>query len=71
MERPTRKPNRLPEYDYSRNGAYFVTVCIADKKNLFWDTVGAAISRLPMEYEENWCYIHENPLKYALKEETI
>ena len=45
MERPTRKPNRLPEYDYSQNGAYFVTICTADKKSLFWDTVGAAISR--------------------------
>ena len=52
MERPTRKPNRLPEYDYSQNGAYFVTVCTADKKSLFWDTVGAAISRPLMENED-------------------
>ena len=52
MERPIRKPNRLPEYDYSQNGAYFVTVCIADKNNLFWDTVGAAISRPQIEDEE-------------------
>ena len=52
MERPTRKPNRLPEYDYSQNGAYFVTVCTADKNNLFWDTVGAAISRPQIEDEE-------------------
>ena len=52
MERPTRKPNRLPEYDYSQNGAYFVTVCTADKNNLFWDTVGAAISRPLMENED-------------------
>ncbi len=35
MERPTRKPNRLPEYDYSQNGAYFVTICTGDKQNLF------------------------------------
>ena len=52
MERPIRKPNRLPEYDYSQNGAYFVTVCIADKNNLFWDPVGAAISRPQIEDEE-------------------
>ena len=45
MERPSRKPNRLPEDDYSQNGAYFVTICTAEKKPLFWNTVGAAISR--------------------------
>lgn len=45
MKRPSRKPNRLPEYDYSQNGAYFVTICTAGKKPLFWDPVGAATSR--------------------------
>ena len=30
MER--RKPNRLSAYDYSQEGAYFVTVCTKDKK---------------------------------------
>lgn len=52
MERPTRKPNRLPEYDYSQNGAYFVTICTGDKQNLFWNTVGADIIRQQMENEE-------------------
>ncbi len=52
MERPTRKPNHLPEYDYSQNGAYFVTICTGDKQNLFWNTVGADIIRQQMEDEE-------------------
>ena len=52
MERPTRKPNRLPEYDYSQNGAYFVTICTGDKQNLFWNTVGADIIRQQIEDEE-------------------
>ena len=52
MERPTRKPNRLPEYDYSQNGAYFVTICTGDKQNLFWNTVGADIIRQQMEDED-------------------
>ena len=34
---PERKEIRLKEYDYSANGAYFVTVCTKDKKHLFWD----------------------------------
>ena len=29
---PKRKPNRLKDYDYSQNGAYFITVCTKDMK---------------------------------------
>ena len=29
-----RKEIRLKEYDYSANGAYFVTVCTKDRKNI-------------------------------------
>lgn len=32
---PVRRSNRLPEYDYSQNGAYFVTICTEGKKNIF------------------------------------
>ena len=44
---PTRKDIRLKNYDYSQNGAYFVTICTHNRKYLFWknyDTyrVGAA-----------------------------
>ena len=37
IELPKRKRNRLKDYDYSSNGAYFVTVCTKDRKNIFWD----------------------------------
>lgn len=36
-ELPKRKQNRLKNYDYSSNGAYFITVCTKDRKNIFWD----------------------------------
>ena len=36
MELPRRKPNRLPEYDYSRAGYYFITVCTKDKRPVLW-----------------------------------
>ncbi len=26
-----RKPNRLDNYDYGKNGAYFITICVKDK----------------------------------------
>lgn len=38
MEYRTRKPIRLENYDYSRNGAYFVTVCTKNKQHLFWES---------------------------------
>ena len=43
----TRKEIRLKGYDYSRVGAYFITVCTKDRKNLFWEDVGTTIGRPP------------------------
>ena len=34
MDLPKRKPLRLKEYDYSQNGAYFVTVCTQERRNI-------------------------------------
>jgi REP element-mobilizing transposase RayT len=42
MELPKRKSNRLNGYDYSKNGAYFVTICTNNREILFGD-VGAEI----------------------------
>ena len=41
---PNRKAIRLTDYNYSTPGAYFITVCILDRKPILWN-VGAAISR--------------------------
>lgn len=40
MNLPKRKPNRLRDYDYSSNGAYFITICVKDRRNLLCDIVG-------------------------------
>ncbi len=40
-----RKPNRLKDYDYGSPGTYFITICAKDKKNYFWENVGASIAR--------------------------
>ena len=45
MELPTRKKNRLTEFDYSTANAYFITICTCEKQNLFWENVGAIIDR--------------------------
>ncbi|MCL2009640.1 MAG: hypothetical protein FWG71_03730 [Synergistaceae bacterium] len=45
-ELPKRKPNRLKDYDYSQNGAYFVTICALGRMEIFSAiTVGAASCR--------------------------
>lgn len=40
MELKQRKPNRIPEYDYNQNGAYFVTICTQGRKPILSTIVG-------------------------------
>ncbi len=50
---PARKNIRLKDYDYSQNGAYFITICSKDKKHFFWDNcVGAPIGRPNLKLSE-------------------
>lgn len=44
MEHLERKPNRLIEYDYRTNGAYFVTICTHDRKKMLSSIVGDGFS---------------------------
>lgn len=70
MELPKRKQNRLPNYDYSVAGAYFITICTKNRKNLFWDAVGAncvrpneMLSEIGLVVDEElakWDEIYEN-----------
>ncbi|MGN0819780.1 MAG: transposase [Christensenellaceae bacterium] len=45
-----RKRNRLEHFDYNACGAYFITICTSDKRNYFWNDVGATIGR-PQDIE--------------------
>jgi len=38
-EFPQRKPTRLRHFDYSQAGAYFVTICIQDRKRIVSEVV--------------------------------
>ena len=44
---PQRKQNRIPEYDYSQNGAYFVTICTANKEQVLGEVVESAHPDVP------------------------
>jgi len=41
---PRRRSVRLPEYDYAQPGAYFVTICAHQKKHLFGEISGDAMT---------------------------
>lgn len=43
LDIPNRKPNRLNNYDYSQNGAYFITICIKDKQKFLCNIVGDGV----------------------------
>ena len=45
---PSRKPIRLKGYDYGQNGAYFITVCVKDRKQILSNIiVGAGVLDCP------------------------
>ena len=51
MELPKRKNPRLRDYDYSRNNAYFVTICTDNRERLFGEIRrGDPCGRPQMEY---------------------
>ena len=47
MKIPERKSTRLTDYDYSSNGAYFVTVCTQGKEKILSNIVGEGLCALP------------------------
>ena len=50
MEIRQRKQNRIAEYDYSTNGAYFVTICTQDRKKILSEIVGDDAHIVPKPY---------------------
>jgi len=52
MELRQRKPNRLVNYDYSQNGAYFVTICTQDRRRILSRiSVGTPVPGCPQEVQ--------------------
>ena len=59
-----RKQNRLQDYDYNQNGAYFVTICTQDRKPILSQIVGDGfpVPKTPGLIAET--VIKEIPVKY-------
>ena len=64
MKYDQRKPNRLTEYDYSQNGAYFVTICTHGREKILSRIVGDGfpVPMLPGQIAEE--LIHQIAIKY-------
>ena len=74
IELPERKPNRLPAYDYSENGAYFITFCTKGHVPLLshvvagespntpcktvMTSIGLAVDEAIKAIAEHYCGIH-------------
>ncbi len=53
-----RKPNRMPKYNYSSRGCYFITICIKNKEaNLFGKIVDGKIELSQMGKIANKCWM--------------
>ena len=64
MDQQERKPNRISNYDYNQNGAYFVTVCTQDRCRILSKIVGDGFpvpTTIGKTAEEMICQI---PAKY-------
>ena len=64
---PKRKPNRLENYNYSENGAYFITICTQKRKPILCNIVGEG-SPLPQLTNQGRIvknYIEMLPIKHT------
>lgn len=66
MELPSRKRNRLKDYDYSSNGAYFITICTKDKEKTLSSIVGdgSPVPKLSLQGTIVDSLIHNITTKY-------
>lgn len=51
MERPARKRLRLSQYDYRQAGAYFVTICVDQRRCILWQNPVGAHSVRPEDLQ--------------------
>ena len=73
-ELPKRKPTRLKNFDYSSAGAYFVTICIKDRKRILSDIikpVGVGAFDDPLTPQTQLTEIGKITEKYLLSSKNI
>lgn len=63
MEYKERRSPRLPTYDYSNFGTYFLTICTHEKKCIFGDPVKSHPAKQVVEDVVQYLIEHENHFK--------
>ena len=63
MERTKRKTTRLPNYDYSAAGYYFVTFCTKEKQKLLCEIVGTDVLGGPQVHLTKYGAVAERHLQ--------
>ena len=63
MELLKRKPTRLRNYDYSKPGAYFITICAQNRRCIFSDIIVGAIHESPVLKLKTYGIIADNVIK--------
>ena len=65
---PTRKHPRLKGYDYNQNGAYFITMCVKNRRELLGTIVTAAVGRgildAPPSYDTPFAELNTPHVEY-------
>ncbi|MDP2302179.1 MAG: hypothetical protein Q8N03_07130 [Ignavibacteria bacterium] len=59
---PIRKLNRLREYDYSKGGYYFITICTLGKEHYFGKVENEIMIKNDFGniVEKQWLWLHQN-----------
>lgn len=79
MDMPLRKTTHLTQYDYATPGAYFVTICTKDRKELLCHIVGEGLCALPQihltpigkEIEQSLLFLHQHTEGFAIDKYVI
>ena len=68
---PKRKPTRLKGYDYSQNGAYFITICTNNKKCILGSIVGQGLAPAEINLSKYGKIVKEQLLDLENRYKTI
>ena len=71
MEAPKRKHIRLKNYDYSQNGAYFVTICTAGRREILSEVIPFVGPDAPIGPHVRFTEIGAVAEKYILRTEMV
>ena len=68
-----RQSTRLNGYDYSRSGAYFITICTHDREHLFGDIVNETmeLNKLGDVARSHWQQLSQHHLNIIIDESIV